>query len=270
MKGIILVLSCQKYLNTRVEKNFSNFSINDWGLVIVCGDPFIDQSYIFNKETRLLTIKCEDSYLHTCKKRILGIKFVKEIFNIEEGILCCGDDILFHKNSLINYLDGEKVDFEGKNLTPGNYKAENREKLKKTINDLFMYNYYHLHPEDFNNPRHGLKYISIDYLKSVCKRPNLIGPAGTIFYLSINCCDILVNHMESINFNIFHYDEFTNSYPYIIEDCAVSFILYYHDIDWKNNQLFFTHDINNINALCYTDCRTWHHVPEASNLVWRY
>ena len=97
-----------------------------------------------------------------------------------------------------------------------------------------------------------------------------MGPAGAIYYLSNKSCKTVVNHMESINFNIFHQDEYTNSYPYTIEDSGISFILYYNNIDWKNNQLFFTHNIHDKYSLCYTDWRNWSHVPEAKNLVWRY
>ena len=269
MKGIILVLSCQKYLSTRIKKNFENFYIDDWQVVILCGNLFIDKPYIYDKEKRVLTVKCEDSYLHTLKKRILGIKYVKEIFDIEDGILCCGDDVVFNSNNLIKYLQSKKCDFEGKNPQPGDYKAD-KEKLKITVNDLFMYNYYFLHPDDFNNPLHNLKNISLSYLKEICKRPNLIGPCGTIYYLSNKSCKIVVNHMENIKFNIFHYDEYTNSYPYTIEDCSITFILYYNNIDWKNNQLFFTNNMRDKYSLCYTDWKTWSHVPEAKNLVWRY
>ena len=39
-------------------------------------------------------------------------------------------------------------------------------------------------------------------------------------------CKILVNHFKKINFNILHNDKLTKSYPYVIEDIGVSFILY--------------------------------------------
>lgn len=45
-------------------------------------------------------IKCEDSYLHLFKKLALSIKYLNEIFIIEEGILRCGDDLIFDENIL--------------------------------------------------------------------------------------------------------------------------------------------------------------------------
>ena len=45
-------------------------------------------------------IKCEDSYLHLLKKFALAIKAVKCLFNIKEGILRCGDDLIFNEDNL--------------------------------------------------------------------------------------------------------------------------------------------------------------------------
>ena len=45
--------------------------------------------------------------------------------------------------------------------------------------------------------------------------------------------------MENINYNIFHLDKFTNSYPYIIEDVGITFIMYYNKIQFINNPNFF-------------------------------
>jgi hypothetical protein len=48
-------------------------------------------------------IKCEDSYLHLFKKLVLSLKYLKECFNIKEGILRCGDDLIFNENNLVNF-----------------------------------------------------------------------------------------------------------------------------------------------------------------------
>ena len=44
--------------------------------------------------------------------------------------------------------------------------------------------------------------------------------------------------MEKINYNIFHFDKLTKSYPYTIEDCAVSFILYLNKIPFVCDKYF--------------------------------
>jgi len=93
-----------------------------------------------------------------------------------------------------------------------------------------MADYYMCHQEDFDNPQHNLKGVDI------CKymmRPHIpVGPSGVIYYISNKACKILINHLENIGYNIFHHDEYTNSYPYTIEDCAVSFILYSNKISF--------------------------------------
>ena len=268
LKGVILVLSCEKYINTRVKKNFFDLNVNswttDWKYVILKGDKDLECNYKFDSEKFILTVKCEDSYIHLLKKRVLGIKYVKEIFNLKEGILCCGDDFTSNKNSLIKYLNSvNKNDYEGKNSSvPRNYDPSNKNSLKKTVNDLFMYNYYKVHPEQIKELN-----LTLEYLKSICKRPNVFGAAGLIFYLSNKSCNILIEHMESINYNVFYYDEFTKSYPYTIEDAAISFILYYHRVSFKNNHYFYTNKEKLENYLGWGSSETWYsHIP---NLKWR-
>ena len=45
--------------------------------------------------------------------------------------------------------------------------------------------------------------------------------------------------MEKIKYNIFHFDNFTKSYPYTIEDTAVTYIMYLNQITFKDSQIFF-------------------------------
>ena len=266
-EGIIMVLSCQKYINTRCINNNFNSNVNNWLLIKVIGNFLLNEEYIFDASSNILTVKCEDSYLHLLKKRILAIKHIKNIFNFNQGILCCGDDVNFNEDFLVKYLNKVKNDYEGQAVGNTNdYIANDKNKLKNCINDLFMYNYYYLHPEDLSNPMHNLKNITLDYLKNISKRPNIYGAGGTIFYLSNYSCNILINHMKKINYNIFHFDEFTNSYPYLIEDCAISFILYFYNINFTNLQYFFTHT-NNKNFICKSSNITWH---TGKDLIWRY
>lgn len=266
LKGVILILSCDKYINTRVKENFFDRNVNDWyndwKFITLKGNLNIENDYEYDKESYILTVKSEDSYLHLIKKRILGIKYVKTLFDLEEGILCCGDDVMFNKNPLTEYLNSNnKNHYEGKNQSkPWNYDAVDRNLLKITVNDLWMYNYYKLHPEQMID-------FTLEYLKSICKRPSVWGAAGPCFYLSNKSCCILVKHMENINYNIFHKDEFTQSYPYCIEDSGISFILYYYNIAFINNNNFYTHNKCLTNCLSWCSQDTWHtNVP---NLKWR-
>jgi len=105
-----------------------------------------------------------------------------------------------------------------------------------------MVNYYEHNKDDFENPLHNLKNVNI---RKYVKRPDIIGPSGVIYYLSINACNILTKHMEKIQYNIFSFDDFSNSYPYTIEDVGVSFIMQLNDIQYINNIYLF----DNKNAL---------------------
>jgi hypothetical protein len=83
-------------------------------------------------------------------------------------------------------------------------------------------------------------------------RPNIYGAAGIIFYLSNKACDIIIGHMEKINFNILAYDKYTSSYPYTIEDCGISFIMYYNNIAFTDG-LFFYDTSNEYNIAKHTN-----------------
>ena len=237
--GIILVLSCQKHLHTRLEKHkLPRDTYGEWKVIYVIADLFLDSEYKMNDN--LMTIKCEDSYIHLLKKLVLALKYIYEIYDIKEGVLRCGDDLVFNENLLLSFLESTKTDFVGKSPSRKNLIGEHitSDLLKRTRYDGFMVNYYSTHSEDFDNPQHNLKNVDIS---KYTKRPEIqIGPAGVLFYISKKCCNILINHMENINYNIFHFDEFSQSYPYTIEDCGVSYILYFHKISFIHNDIMYS------------------------------
>lgn len=259
--GIILVLSCQKHLPTRV-KNFKlpKNEYAGWKVIYVIGDLFLDCDYKFEGE--FLIVKCEDSYIHLLKKLVLSLKYLYETFDIKEGVLRAGDDLLFNEDRLVEFLKcpkwhkegvrtdagteattvaesaeaAEAIDFLGRSPSGKNLLSHeiSDADIKNTIRDTFMADYYMCHQEDFDNPQHNLKGVDIfQYLM----RPHIpVGPSGVIYYISNKACKILIEHLERIGYNIFHHDEYTNSYPYTIEDCAVSFILY-------SNKISFIHSL---------------------------
>lgn len=233
--GIILVLSCQKYIHTRLKEfKLNKDKYEDWKVIYVIGDITLDNDY--ELKGNILYINCEDSYIHLLKKLALSIKYLYNIFSIKEGILRCGDDLIFNEKKLIEFINGEKYDFYGKAYCGKDFIIEDINILKETKNDYFMVNYYNSHKEDYNNIHHNLKDIDI---KQYIKRPAIWGPSGIIYYISNKSCNILIDHMEQIKYNIFHFDDFTKSYPYTIEDCGVTFIMYYHKIKFTNNKDFF-------------------------------
>ena len=241
VNGIILILSCQKHKETRLKEiNLKNTSYVNWEVIYIIGDLFLDKNYKYeNNETthgkNYLYLRCEDSYLHLLKKLVLSIKAVYELFDIKEGVLRCGDDLYFNEEKLVTFLNSRKYDYYGQSKKSYSYKCVDKNVLRKIKMDHFMTRYYETHPEDFLNPQHNLKGIDIS---KYCIRPNIYGAAGVFFFLSNKACEILIRHMEKINFNILHYDQFTKSYPYVIEDCGVSFIMYVNDIIYIDNQAF--------------------------------
>jgi hypothetical protein len=246
--GIILVISCQKYLNTRLKSINLNNDYGEWKVIYVVGDLFLDRDY--KLEGNFLTIKCEDSYLHLLKKYILSLKYLYEIFDIKEGVLRSADDLIFNEKLLKKFLESPKqikinrteyieLDYYGKSDANQSLFSEDilGEELKKVKKDNWMVNYYRLHPKDIENPCHNLKGIDIS---KYTLRPEIpIAPAGILCYLSNKSCKILINHMNNINYNIFHYDEFTCSYPYTIEDCGVAFILYFNKISFVHDEFLW-------------------------------
>ena len=236
VKGIILILSCQKYKYSRLKEfKLKKSNYNGYQVIYVLGDNRIKKNYIL--EDDMLTINCEDSYIHLLKKLVLALKYIYQIYDIEEGVLRCGDDLYFNESKLLKFINQEnKDDFIGNNWCEKGLENPNIDSNYPTRNDYFMVKYYQTHADDLKNPLHNLQGVNIlDYIK----RPTIdIGVCGTLFYISNKCSKILIDHMEKINYNIFHFDKLTKSYPYTIEDCAVSFILYLNKIPFVCDKYF--------------------------------
>jgi hypothetical protein len=236
--GIILVISCQKYKETRLKEfKLNKDSYENWKVIYVVGDFFLEKNYELREN--ILWVKCEDSYLHILKKLALAMKYLYEIYDIKNGVLRCGDDLIFDENALLTYLRSPKYDFHGQthnNYKKGVYKITSQNIVKNIKADLFMYDYYESHPEDFENPQHNIK--GIDFKKYVIV-PNLVGPVGVMYYIANSVAKTIISHMEQIDFNVLHYDTFSKSYPYIIEDIGIAFITHYHLITFANEPIFF-------------------------------
>ena len=239
VEGIILILSCQKHLDTRLKEfSLSKTQYNGWKVMYVIGDFLMENTYELKGENNnILYLKCEDSYLHLLKKLVLTFKILDKLFIIKQGILRCGDDLIFNEEKLLEFLKrDEKYDFWGQGYYNRGLEVKDKNILKKTKNNTFMLKYYTKHREDKNNPHHNLKGID---LTKYTKQPELFGPAGIIYYISKKSYQIAITHLENINYNILHLDEFTNSYPYLIEDVGMSFIMYMNNVKFTHSDIFF-------------------------------
>ena len=254
--GIILIISCEKHKLTRLKEFGPKSKYYDkWKVIYVIGDLFLDEKY--KLIDNVMYVKCEDSYLHLLKKLVLSLKYLKECFNIKEGVLRCGDDLIFNENNLINFLKSNKYDYYGQSLKSRNNIIEDKDIdfLKRVKYDGFMFNYYKNNQNELTDPKHGIN-LTLDELNKFLIRPDVSDASGVIYYISLKSCDILIDTMEKINYNIFHFDEFSKSYPYIIEDCAVTYIMYYNKINFYDSQKFFKNvshvrnlDINKIDSI---------------------
>ena len=251
--GIILVTSCQKFLNTRLKEINLKDDYGNWKVIYVIGDLFLESNY--KVEGNMLTIKCEDSYIYNLKKFVLSLKYLYEIFDIKEGVLRSNDDLVFNETRLNAFLLSPKykikmndmeidIDFLGcspKGLSVINEPYKYEPSKSETTKHLFYY--YKDHPEEFDNPLHNLKGVDILKYSKMPYTPVFL--KGPLIYFSNKSCKILINHMDNINYDIYHYDEKSNSYPYTIDDLAYPLILL----------------PNNINLI---HCHYWHKDLEGS------
>jgi hypothetical protein len=230
IKGAIIIYSCHKYKDTRLKK--FKLEHNEYGgykVFYVLGNPNITNDYIFIEN--MLIIKCEDSYIHLLKKVCLGMKIISETYTIEEGIIRCGDDIMLNEEKLINFATTpNKYHYIG-------YKTEIIKTYKEErIYNTFMYDYYRTRQEDFTNILHGLKDKTIDDIQKLSYIPRIDYAVGVIYYLSMKSVEHIINHMKSIEYNIFK--EENGTYPYTIEDVGIGYILNKYNIPLLHYPLY--------------------------------
>jgi hypothetical protein len=243
--GIILVISCQKHLHTRLKEINLKENYENWKVINVIGDLFLDCDYKLEKN--LMTIKCEDSYLHLIKKMVLSFQYLYEIFDIKEGILKCNDDLIFNENNLETFLKSPKK----QKINDSEYVDIDYMGMVGKINDdttPHLLLYYQNHPEDIDNIQHNLKGVDFaKFSKFAKKQPGDIVYfiPGPMIYFSNKSCKILINHMKNINYNIHHYDEKTDSYPYGIEDFVTGYILSEKNIEFMHSNYWYN-DLDNL------------------------
>jgi hypothetical protein len=242
VKGIILVFSCQKYINSRLKEfKLQKDEYNGWKVMYVIGDLFLDQKY--KVDGTLITIHCEDSYIHLLKKVALSIEVIYELFEVEEGILRSGDDLEFNYDNLIKFLDGPKTDYMGY------YYDYSKDNYLYVCDDPFMVDYYKSHQEDFDNPQHNIKGLQVE---KYVRRPAVSKSIeGVLMYLSNKACQCIIHYMNYIHHNIFYFEPQTQSYPFTIEDIGIAFILYINGIYATQYPLFAKTEETRNKAVAY-------------------
>jgi hypothetical protein len=223
VKGIILIVSCQKYLNTRVNDfKMSKLEYSGWKVVTIIGNKDLETATKYEEKEyiNLLTIKCEDTYLHLLKKLVLSMKCLQRLFDIKEGILRLGDDIEIIEDKMENFLlNVEKKDYMGW----CGYYCPNNELVKKYQN-YFMANHYLTHLQELKDIS-----LSIDQIRQLIVVPTTTFNVGEIVYFSLKSCKCLVEEMEKMNWNVLYYHELYG-YINVIEDIGVGCLLFNNDI----------------------------------------
>jgi hypothetical protein len=241
VNGVILIVSCEKYKEIRRKYKLDKNNYNGWEVVYLFGDENLDTEYKYNDN--ILKIKCEDSYLFLMKKLILGMKYINEIFNIKEGILRCGDDLIFKEKLLIEFLNTNKNDYIGKNFSRKSIIGKQID-LTNSIHNNFMCNYYDKNNKELIEINKQIKKynenLDIYKINKTIDISEYIA-LGHIYYLSINSVNILINEFNNINNNILHFEN--DCYPYILEDVGIGYILFKNDInlEYKNDLWFNPH-----------------------------
>lgn len=226
--GVMLVTSCHKYINSRLKKyGLNKHAFHNWKIHIVMGDPNLKSEYELREN--VIILKCEDSYIHLIKKVGLGIKVLNELYNIEEGIIRCGDDLCFNERLLKQFLDVKnKADYIGRAL------------VSELKTNRFMAEYFETHPKDFENEINGLQNTSLQQIQTASFMPNCVYASGVILYLSKKAVDCMIKELERVKYNIFAKEncEGVDCYPYTIEDIGIGYIMKKSGIELKNFHLY--------------------------------
>jgi len=239
MKGAILIISCEKHRFTRVPKyRLPEPEYAGWKVFYVFANRFLDRDYVFDGDT--LTVKSEDSYLHLAKKIGIAFRAVLSEFEIEEGILRCGDDLMFNTDTLMRFLTSEKKsDYMG---VCWNARTDIHMRPKRV--DNYMVDYYRNRKQEFEDSLQGLPpYDSVMRMYDI---PWIQGASGVMTYFSKQSCEYILQELDDIQWDITRYDPIYG-FVYIIEDIAYACILSKRSIFakeypmWTENDIEFAH-----------------------------
>jgi hypothetical protein len=183
---ILLIMSCNKYkFKADKQRNMwlSNFDLMPYFHVI--GEPNLKTSYIFNKEYKILYVKCEDDYNSLPKKVIKAYDAVhnefsyKYIFKTDDDQYCNTKFLESLKKNLLKKCS--QIHYGGKIIN---------------VDKPYISNYFKIHPE-----------LPNDLLVKATKYCN-----GRFYFLSKLAISDLLEKKESI-------------YNELLEDYAIGYWL---------------------------------------------
>ena len=261
VNGVILIISCKKYISTRVLDNkyrLQDNEINGWKIFYVICDKNLNDMYNISYEPKLnnnvLTLKGNDDYIHLFEKVVKAQYVIHNLFNVKEGIIKCDDDMLINKIALNNFLKNtNKGEYRGRNYKNISFPNPGPEYCIKNRNDNEIVNYYSKNIEQLTEIIKETPSFNPAKYNKVPDLPQGAGGCGGIYYLSNNTSKIIVEYFKNINFDVFYYDKNSQSYPFIAEDVGTSFICCYSSIVYTCdvNMFSHTHEQLNVNAIGY-------------------
>jgi hypothetical protein len=242
IKGAILIISCHKHKNSRLKKyNLPKTTYGGYKVFYILGNPHLSLQYEI-REGNMIKIKCEDSYVHILKKVGLSISLLMDLYEIDEGILRCVDDLVFDEKNLETFLESPKTEDYMGNMDGYGNSIVKFENIVLRV-DNFMTNYFNKHPEDFSNPLNGIE-NDTEILKIINKVPNCRYVNGVVTWLSKKSCNLLLTEITNTTWNTYNYYP-KYGFPYVIEDVGIGFILAKHDIYPVNRKFYINLDSMN-------------------------
>lgn len=246
--GVILIVTCKKYFIERVP-NFipSADSYDGWPVVYCLGDTNIPSDHVMASlgggfgNKKILTVKCEDTYVHLIKKFDLAVRALETIYDIEQGILKIGDDIIISEQPLIKFLKTKpKADYMGRSYSGKGFTIDEKGfTCQESSPDDSMAQYFIRNPDAANELRQLTGKHNLPFLSEEVPVPRLPpNPPGMALYLSMKAIRAIHDEMDLIGFRVLdNYGE--TGYRYLIEDIAIAYILFTRGISFTNVSNFF-------------------------------
>mgnify|MGYP003635846935 CR=1 FL=1 len=256
INGVFMFISCRKYINSRVISNnyrLTGDTKNGWKILYVICDPELDSEYKlqFVKEglnSNLLVIKGNDDYIHLFEKVVKAQYIIHKIFNVKEGIIKCDDDLLLNTRILENFLDNKnKGEYRGRNYSNTSFSTPGPEYCNSNRSDIEMEKYYARNPNELIEIRKKIPDFNPKKYNVVPSLPGGAGGCGGIYFLSTYVSKKIVDYFKNCNFDVFYYDETSQSYPFIAEDVGTSFITCKSGIVYTSDPNMFCHSNERIN-----------------------
>ena len=256
VRGVFITISCRKYINTRVIANkyrLTGDKIGDWKIIYVVCDPDLDSEYKFQfinepLNSNLLIIKGNDDYVHLFEKVVKAQDIVHKLFDVSEGIIKCDDDLLLNKRLVETFLESNnKGEFRGRNYSNTSFPSPGPEYCKKNRPDNEMEKYYSKNPNELIEIRKKIPDFNPEIYNVSPQLPMGHGGCGGIYFLSTKVSKQIVDYFKKCDFDVFHYDESSQSYPFFAEDVGTSFITCNYGIVYTSDPNMFCHTSEPIN-----------------------